>query len=283
MIQDATDRLVVDEETKKEFVSMANIVKKLYKSILPDKRAKEFYEEALLIKILVQKIQSLQERADISELMNDIEKLLDDSIEADSYIISDPLETIDLSEVDFEKLRERFKTQKKHALTEQLKGKINAKLKRMARLNPTRTDFIEKFEQMIEEYNAGRINIEAFFEKLVAFSEELSAEDERHIKEELTEEELAVYDLMKKDGLTKAEEGEVKKVAKELINKLKREKLVLDWKKKQQTRAMVKIAIQDSLFDYLPQYSDKDCKRKAELIYRHVYDSYAESGMSVYS
>lgn len=282
-IQEATDTLVAVEESKKEFQAIANVCRKLYKAMLPDKRAKEFYEKVLLIKILSQKIQSLQDNADISVLMNSIEKLLDESIEADSYIIADPMEKINLSEVDFDKLREKFKTQQKHALVEQLKTKINAKLKQMARLNSTRLNFIEKFEQMIEEYNAGRINIEALFEKLVSFTEELNQEEKRHIFEELSEEELAVFDLIKKDKLTKTEEAKIKKVAKDLVQKLNEEKLALDWKKKQQTRAMVRVAIQNSLFENLPEYSNQLCMQKAELIYRHVYDSYAGVGVSVYN
>jgi hypothetical protein len=100
-------------------------------------------------------------------------------------------------------------------------------------LNKTRMNFLEEFQRMIDEYNSGAANIETFFAHLMAFTQKLSEEDKRAISEELTEEELTIFDLLTKPevALSKAEEREVKKVAKELLVKLKREKLVLDWKK----------------------------------------------------
>lgn len=78
------------------------------------------------------------------------------------------------------------------------------------------------------------------------------------MREELTEEELAIFDLLTKPNpaLTKAEEARVKKVVKELLATLKTELLVLDWKKRQATRASVEVAIQD-LLDGLPEVYDR--------------------------
>lgn len=51
----------------------------------------------------------------------------------------------------------------------------------------------------------------------------------------------AIFDLTKPEvTLTKGEEGQVKKVARSLLETLKNEKLVLDWKKRQTTRAAVR-------------------------------------------
>ncbi|MCG2728522.1 MAG: DUF3387 domain-containing protein, partial [Candidatus Methanoperedenaceae archaeon] len=62
-------------------------------------------------------------------------------------------------------------------------------------------------------------------------------------------EELAIIDLLIKPGmaLSKKEKREVKKVAKELLETLKKEKLVLDWRKRQQSRAAVRVSIEDIL------------------------------------
>jgi len=45
--------------------------------------------------------------------------------------------------------------------------------------------------------------------------------------------------------LTNKDKAQVKKVVRELLATLKQEKLVLDWRKRQQTRAAVLITIQD--------------------------------------
>ena len=70
----------------------------------------------------------------------------------------------------------------------------------------------------------------------------------------------------------------------ELQIKLKQEKLVLDWRKRQQSRAMVRQAIEEVLDEGLPEvYNPEIFTRKCELLYQHVYDSYFGSGRSIYA
>ena len=75
----------------------------------------------------------------------------------------------------------------------------------------------------------------------------------------------------------------MKKVAKELLQKLKSEKLVLDWKKKQATRAAVRYTI-ETVLDELPlTYSPELYQTKCNVVYQHVFDSYAGQGGGLYS
>jgi type I restriction enzyme R subunit len=146
-------------------------------------------------------------------------------------------------------------------------------------------NFLEEFQRMIEEYNSGAANIETFFARLMAFTQKLSEEEKRAISEELTEEELTIFDLLTKPDpvLTKAEEREVKKVAKELLQKLKSEKLVLDWKKKQTTRAAVRYTVETAL-DELPRtYTPEVYQKKCDVVYQHVFDAYAGQGNNLYA
>jgi type I restriction enzyme R subunit len=146
-------------------------------------------------------------------------------------------------------------------------------------------DYLERFQQMIDEYNAGSVNAEEHFRRLVEFSKTLNAEERRGIAEGLSEEELAVYDLLLKAGvkLTAKEEQQVKKVARELLERLKGERLVLDWRKKQQARAAVRQMIEQMLDRLPPAYTPKVYEQACERAYLHVYDSYFGEGKSVYS
>ena len=64
---------------------------------------------------------------------------------------------------------------------------------------------------------------------------------------------------------------------------LKEEMLVLDWRKRQQSRAAVLVSIEDTL-DLLPRIYTPDLyQNKCDAIYRHVYDSYFGQGQSVYA
>ncbi len=72
---------------------------------------------------------------------------------------------------------------------------------------------------------------------------------QRATREELTEEELGLFDILTKPALslTDAEVKQVKRVARELLATLKEKKLVIDWRKKQQARASVKLCIKEFL------------------------------------
>jgi type I restriction enzyme R subunit len=155
----------------------------------------------------------------------------------------------------------------------------------MLRLNKSRMNYLDKFQQMIDEYNAGSRNVEIFFADLIEFAQELNLEDKRAIAEKMTEEELAIFDFLTKPDITLSEKEklEIKKVAKELLSTLKQEKLVLDWRRRQQTKAAVKVAIEEAL-DQLPEsYSTDVYQRKCQEVYQHVYESYSEAGRSIYT
>ena len=82
-----------------------------------------------------------------------------------------------------------------------------------------------------------------------------------------------------------AYESEVKKVAKELLTTLKEEKLVLDWRKRQQSRAAVRESIEVILDDHLQTtvYPKELLQQKCDLVYQHVYDSYFGQEQSIYA
>ena len=68
----------------------------------------------------------------------------------------------------------------------------------MVRLNRTRIDYLERFQAMIDAYNAGSLNAEEFFQQLVAFARSLNEEEQRGVGEQLNKEELALFDLLAK-------------------------------------------------------------------------------------
>jgi len=188
-----------------------------------------------------------------------------------------------LSKIDFEVLKRHFIDGEKHIQIERLKGAIRNKLNRMIRLNRARVSLMEKFQQMIDEYNSGAINVEVFFDRLLVFARELNEEEKRGIAENLSEEELAVFDLMNKPDLNERESMEVKIAARKLLEILKREKLVLDWRKRQQTRADVLLTIRNILDKELPRsYTPDLFQQKCDFLYQHIYDSYYGSSKSIY-
>ena len=123
------------------------------------------------------------------------------------------------------------------------------------------------------------------FERFVAFMKDLDEEETRTIREDLNEEELAIFDLLTKPELklTKKDRSKIKKVVRELLEKLKREKLVLEWRSRQQSKAAVRLAIEEELDDLPNAYSKPLYNAKCDLIYQHVFDSYSGGGQSIYA
>ena len=162
---------------------------------------------------------------------------------------------------------------------------MSNKLNQMLRLNKTRINYLTKFQELIDEYNAGSINVEEFFRRLCLFSVELNDEEQRGLAEGLREEELVLFDLFTKPNLklSAKEEKQVKAMAHDLLEKLKAGKLVLDWKKQQRTQATVRLCIEEVL-DALPAaYTDDQYREKCEILFQHFYDCYARSDSSVYT
>ncbi|RPO09516.1 type I restriction endonuclease subunit R [Pseudomonas aeruginosa] len=287
-LDDAVEQLIANEETKNSFMSQARIVSRVYRAILPDPDANELAPDAVLISVIAQKIKALAPPVDISEVMQQVEELLDRSIAPVPYIIKEdddqPLH--DLSQIDFEKLKEKFNQGRKRTEAEKLRALLSMKLETMLTENPTRKDFMEKFQKLIDAYNSGSLNIEVFFKELVDLTADLQVEDQRAIRENLSEEELALFDILTRPvpELAEKEKAQVKKVCKELLETLKAEKLVLDWRKKDRARSDVRRTLEIVFDRGLPEsYDEGIYNEKCELAFHHIFTSYYGAGESVYS
>ncbi|NTU50249.1 MAG: DUF3387 domain-containing protein, partial [Desulfobulbaceae bacterium] len=223
--------------------------------------------------------------ADISEVMGGVNSLLDESISGLTIRESGP-PALDLSKINFEALAQRFKKSKhKNTDLEVLKAAIRAQLEKLIQLNRTRADFAEKFEELIESYNAGSRSIEELFEDLLHLSNSLSEEQQRHVRENMSEEELVVFDILTRPApeLSAEERAEVKKIAHDLLNRLK-ELLVLNWRQKAAARSQLRLAIEDALDEGLPRaYTPELYQQKCSAVFEHVYESYPERNVGVYA
>jgi type I restriction enzyme, R subunit len=286
-IANAVDALISPDPLRREFFGHERLVGTLFNAVKPDPAALEFAGRVACLAAIADAIRAKlnPNPADISRVMGDISKLLDTSITGVA-MPAKPAAMMDLSTIDFEALRKRFKESKhKNTDLEVLKAAIRAQLEKLISLNKTRTDFRAKFEQLIESYNAGSLNIEDLFNQLVALSRSLGEEQQRHVREHMTEEELVVFDILTRPApeLSTEERTEVKKVAKQLLERLKA-LLVLDWRKRQAARARVEDAIKDFLDAGLPPaYSPDLYQQKCSAVFEHFYESYPESDANVYT
>lgn len=285
-IDDAVNALISPDPLRREFFGHERIVNTLYGAVKPDPAALEFSGRVATLIAIAEAIRTTlnPNPADITEVMGDIGKLLDASITGVD-MPAKPAPVMDLSKIDFNALAAKFKESKhKNTDLEVLKAAIRAQLEKLIRLNKTRADFAEKFEELIESYNNGSRNIEELFEELLKLSRNLSEEQQRHVRENMTEEELVIFDILTRPApkLSDAERAEVKKVTRELLARLK-QLLVLNWRQKSSARSQIKLAIEDVLDSCLPRAFDKPLyEQKCSALFEHVYESYPERFDNVY-
>ncbi len=288
-IQTAADKLMAPETTQRDFLALESLVNSLYCAVKPDPVAIEFAHRCACLAAIAICIRNVTEPPDISHIMQGIQTLLDESIAAEPFQIHQPQAgygQIDLSKINFEALRKRFEDKKpSNTDVERLKAAVRAQLERMVQLNPTRADYLNKFQELIEAYNTGSRNIEDTFKELLALTALLSEEQTRHVREHMSEEEQTIFDILTRPApaLTTDEREEVKKIARQLLEKL-RKLLVLGWRQRVTTRARVKIEIENALDVGLPRaYSKEIYESKCSAVFEHVYQSYQGEGRSVYA
>jgi len=280
------EMLMVDDDEKIAFLSRSSLVDRIYKAILPDKRANEFTRVRAVSKFLADGIAAYTERTDVAGVLGRVEQLLDESVAAHEYLIpeSEAKALFDLGAVDWRGLEDAFKKGRPRTAAQRLRSLLSARIAALVRLNPVRVDLVERFEKLVADYNAGSMNTETFFQELLAFSATLTEEEARALSKGLSEEQLAIFDLLMRPAppLSDAEQAQVKRVAEELLTILKRDKIVLDWRKQQGTRAAVRVAVEETL-DRLPEaFTRQLYAQKCDAVYQHVFDSYWDDGHSVY-
>jgi type I restriction enzyme R subunit len=282
LIGDAVEKVISPDPLRKEFLAHERLVRTLFRAVKPDPTVLEFASRVSCLAVIADEIRlrtGSGNGTDISAVLSQVNRLLDESIAADGFRIrerDDGRAIIDLAKIDFDALAKRFaKSKKKNVDLEQLKAAIRAQLDKLIRLNRTRADYLAKFEELIESYNCGSRNIQELFEELLVFTRALTEEEQRHVRENLSEEELTVFDILTRPGpnLSPEEREEVKKVARQLLQRLQT-LLVVDWRQKAQARSQVRLAIEDSLDDGLPRaYSPELYHQKCSAVFEHVFEN----------
>lgn len=276
-----TDEILAELEYKKKFLNISADLHSAYQSILPDPDAEQYYDYVTAVRVIASRVRDVGSKSiDVSEVKRDLEELLDRSIQTGEYVIPQHRKVKDLSLLDANALKDFFEgLENKNIQLESMKAEIKDKIEEMARRNKRRAQFMERLNILLDDYNSGAHDIDKLFEELVALAKDLNEEELRAAKEGLTDDELAIFDLLLKDNLNGEERSKVKKTSRTLLEKLQKEELVLDWKEKEQTKAGVKSAIEYIVYSNLPEptYTEQDCADKTSEVYNFVYERYGST------
>ena len=278
-LADAVNAVYTSDESKRRFEIMARVVFSRFKALLIEPSALVFAERHDNIEAIYKKLSERRDTADVSALMTVLHRIVNQAI-ATQGSGSDQSSglTIDLSQINMERLREEFskKVRRKATVIEDIRKIVEEKLAQMMARNPLRMNYERKYQEIIAAYNQDkdRATIEDTFARLIDLVESLDVEQRRAVDEGLSESQLALFDLLKRDDLTKADRDRIKQASRELLAGVLQVIAPLDrWTEKEQTQAEVETFILDRVYQQLPEppYTPEEKQHVAALVYRHVW------------
>ena len=287
-LRDAVEAIYSSDTAKTRFEILARQVFVRFKALLMEPSANAFAERHDNIEAMYKKLTERRDTADVTELLKELHRIVNESIRTEA-LGNDEAEdlTLDLSQIDMEKLRDEFAKKVRHKATalQDIREVVEKKLADMLAKNPSRMDYQQKYEEIVADYNRekDRVTIEETFRRLTELMGELDVEQKRAVEEGLDEDELALFDLLKKDDLTKAERERVKQASRNLLASINARISELDhfWEK-EQTKADVKIFILDELYAELPTppFTAEEKTAVAAQVYAHVWQKAVSGGFA---
>ena len=278
-LRDAVEAVYKSDDAKRRFEVLARQVFARFRALITEPSALPYAERHDDIEAIYKKLTERRDTADVTELLKELHRIVNKAIRTQSPG-DDQAEglTFDLSQIDMEKLRDEFAKKVRHKATaiQDIREIIEQKLAEMLARNPSRMDYQQRYEEIVVAYNRekGSVAAEKTFQRLVELSDEMDAEQRRAVEEGLSEDELALFDLLKKAKLGGAEREKVKQASRDLLAAIKTRLAGLDrfWEK-EQTKAEVQVFILDEVFTSLPTppFTLGEKEAVASDVYDHIW------------
>ena len=279
LLADAVEAVYTSDETKRRYEILCRVVFSRFKALLVEPSALIFAEQHDNLEAVYKKLSERRDTADVSELLKLLHRIVNQAI-ASQGAGDDQASalTVDLSQINMEKLRDEFakKVKRKATVIEDIRQIVEEKLAQMLAANPLRMNYEKKYQEIIAAYNQDkdRATVEDTFAKLMDLANSLSAEQRRAVDEGLSEDQLALFDLVQRADLTKVDRERIKQASKELLAGVLKVIAALDhWTEKEQTQAEVETFILNHVYQELPEppYASDDKAQVAQLVYRHIW------------
>ncbi len=282
-IKEGANAMCETVQIRKSYCTFVTTLMKMWKYLDREDITTDMKRKKDALEAIWKEMQKKHKHTDITSLSVAINAIVNDHLEIDSNQLireTPDYKIFDMSQINFDLLRREFaKSREKNLILRDIQDLLQERIACMMAENPSRINFYEKYQKIIQEYNQeqDRASIEKTFEELTKLSNELSEEEKRYVREGFSsDEELSVYDLLFSDNLNAQDIKKIKEVAKDLLKKIKNKIAELDhWTDKQETKAEVDNLIRDTLWAELPEsYDDLSISKYRQKIYEYVYMRY---------
>ena len=281
LIKTGADAVCGNMEDKKEFQTYASELVRVMKYLQREDLTEDQVQYRDAIVAIYKELQLKRKHADNTDLMVEINRIISENLTLEP--VSQGLvesKQFDISKIDFDLLRREFaKAAHKKLIIKDLSDLVEERIKQMLLRNPGRMDYYDRYQTIIKEYNEekNRAEIERIFDELIKLAQDLTQEEKRYVREGFSsDEELSMFDLLFKADLSKQEITMIKKVAVDLLAKIKAKIAELDhWADKPETKAIVDNLIRDTLWAELPEsYDEISITTYRKEIYEYIYLRY---------
>ncbi|KYG74429.1 type I restriction enzyme R subunit [Roseivirga ehrenbergii] len=241
-----TDKFLLEERKLSELVAMTN----------SDPRIWPIQEEVGMIQKIRDIIRKIKFPPGAQRKKNDrIKDLISQSIE--SHKIVDLAEMYDLDRIDISIIDDAFQAMVKDKGGENIKIEllrriINDELKvRMPKNIRRMTSLKDELDKVLGKYHKNSLDSIAAIKHLLDIATEFQNDDKRTKELGLTEDELAFYDLLEANQKLLNEAGPIQDLVHKVVASVKKN-LQLDWAKKEDARAAIRLAVKKELKGKVP-------------------------------
>jgi type I restriction enzyme R subunit len=273
---------MIQEGLEEKFIKNYLHLKKIYALASPHPETIKIKDDIKFFEMIKKMIirYTTTKKVEISrELEYEINQLISKSISAEEPVDIFSLiqkEKPDLSVLDENFLAQFKEMRQKNYAVDLLIKLLNDEIKIKMRKNPFRyKSLYEMLKNLIEKYNVKLINTVDVIDKLIEIAKEVKKKMDEGKKLNLTEEELAFYDMLLGKDIFENED-EIRFIAKEVIKKLGNFIKVVDWNKKESLRAKIRWAIKEILINVVNERVEYEkIESVAKEIYEHIEALYA--------
>ena len=283
LLKEAANAVSGTLEERKQFQTYVTELIRLMKYVDRQDITSENRKEYEALVAIFHQLQKKRKNASNTDLMVEINHIISEYVEVDvpqEGLV--PSRRFDISKIDFALLQKEFaRTKKRNLMLKDLDELIQERLNKLLFSNSQRINYYERYQKIIEDYNSeqNQATIEKTFMDLMDLAKSMDQEEQRYAREGFSsDEELSLYDLLFSETLTKQEIQQIKRVAVDLLAKVKAKIAELDhWRDKEETKATVDNLIRDTLWSELPKcYDDNSISMCRQKIYEYVYVRYPD-------
>ena len=282
LLKEAANAMCETAEVRKTYCTYATTLLKLWKYLDREDITAEMKQHKDAIEAIYKELQKKRKHADITDLSVAINEIVNEHLQVDASMVAEPnaVRRFDISGINFDLLRREFaKSKERNLILKDIQELLQERIALMLAQNPGRINFYEKYQEIIREYNQeqNRVNIEQTFEELMQLSQQLTEEEKRYIREGFeNDEQLSMYDVLMKEDLSKEDIKKLKKVAVDLLAKIKDMMESMSNPFDNPTaKATIIITIRDTLWSDLPEsYSDESINYYKDAVYNYVSQRY---------